>query len=130
MRTAIDSSVILDVLIGSDRAASRAEDALRKAHAEGQLFVCETVVVEISPELDDVPAFLTEWQVEFVPGTLESALLAARMFSAYLARKGARARVVPDFLVGAHAKTFGERLLTRDRGFYRDYFKGLKLLEP
>jgi predicted nucleic acid-binding protein len=38
--------------------------------------------------------------------------------------------VAADFLIGAHALVQCERLLTRDRGFYRGCFTGLKVLEP
>jgi len=41
-----------------------------------------------------------------------------------------RDRIVPDFLVGAHAVERADALLTRDRGFYRRYFKGLQIIEP
>ena len=43
---------------------------------------------------------------------------------------GRRQRVVADFLIGAHAQLQAERLLTRDRGFYRAYFTGLCVLDP
>ena len=42
----------------------------------------------------------------------------------------AGARTVPDFLIGAHAMMQCDALITRDAGFYRDYFKGLKLIVP
>lgn len=39
------------------------------------------------------------------------------------------ARLVPDFLIGAHAQLRGGRLLTRDRGFYRRFFSKLRIIE-
>ena len=40
------------------------------------------------------------------------------------------ARTVPDFLIGAHALLQCKGLITRDAGFFRDYFKGLKVIVP
>ena len=39
-------------------------------------------------------------------------------------------RTVPDFLIGAHALLQCNALITRDAGFFRDYFKGLKIIVP
>jgi predicted nucleic acid-binding protein len=37
---------------------------------------------------------------------------------------------VPDLIIGAHAAARAERLLTRDRGFYRSAFAKLTILDP
>lgn len=39
-------------------------------------------------------------------------------------------RALADFLVGAHAMLQCDGLITRDHGFFRDYFKGLKVIVP
>jgi len=133
VRTAVDSSVLLDVIVGDAGFADRSEAALRAATAAGSLTVCECVVAEIRPAFaaGQIEDFLDDWQLEFVPSTRESSVLAGEMFAAYLRRRlGRGVRVLPDFLIGAHAQLMSDRLLARDRGYFRDYFKKLSLLEP
>jgi predicted nucleic acid-binding protein len=129
MITAVDSSILLALLVGEDGGS---EDALARANREGGIIVCETVLAEITPEVGaaGLAGFLTDLQIRFHPSSFESARLAGDLYAAYLTRGGRRGRVVPDFLIGAHAKLHADRLLVRDFGFLRDYFKGLRLLEP
>jgi len=46
-------------------------------------------------------------------------------------RQGGQRRRIPlDFLIGAHAMTQANRLISRDRGFYRKLFPSLNVIDP
>lgn len=133
MITAVDSSVVLDVLLADPAHAEKSEGALRQALLQGQLIVCESVLAEIFPALGDrdrVHQFLADWQIDFVPSNEESAMLAGEMFLRFLKRGRERKRIVADFLIGAHASVHADRLLARDRGYLRDYFASLNVVDP
>jgi len=131
MISALDSSVILDVLTGDPQFADTSEALLHRAAAEGKLVLSECVLAEVAPAFKDeqsVLEFLADWQIEFVPSSRDSAILAGRNFARYLARGGRSGRIMADFLIGAHATHHADRLLARDRGYLRDYFRTLKVL--
>ena len=132
MVTAVDSSVLLDVVTNDARWADASEAALRTATLQGGLIIGESVLAEISPAVGAarMEEFLDDWALRFVPSTRASALLAGKIFGQYLLRGGKGGRVVPDFLIGAHAHLHADRLLARDRGYLRDYFTGLKVWSP
>lgn len=133
MISAVDSSVILDVLADAPAFAEPSITALRRCAQEGRLIVCETVIAEVYPAIADPLRFnelLSDWQLEFVPSTLQSAAAAGKMFAVYLERTRNNKRVAADFLIGAHALLHADRLIARDRGFFRDYFKDLLIIDP
>ena len=129
MITALDSSVIIDVLIDDHKWKDPSLRALKQARAQGQLIVSSFVLAEITPVVGEknMPDFLEDWELDHVGGTLQAALDAGKVSSQYLHRGGKRGRIIADFLIGAHARHHADRLLTRDAGFLREYFKKDKI---
>ena len=133
MISALDSSVILDVLTADVRFADTSEALVKKARSQGKLVICECVLAEVRPALESDDAMrrlMEDWELCFVPSSEESALLAGKLFASHLKRGGKAGRVAADFLVGAHAILHADRLLARDRGYLRDYFGTLQVLDP
>jgi predicted nucleic acid-binding protein len=129
---AVDSSVLIEILIGAVQAEA-AEDALRAALSLGPVLVCDVVVAEVCSSLrdgDQSMQTLEDMGIRFSEVERKSAIRAGEMQRRYRARGGARQRTVPDFIVGAHALLQCSALITRDAGFFRDYFKGLKVIVP
>jgi predicted nucleic acid-binding protein len=135
---AIDTSVMID-LIGEDARAEAAEDALRAALSQGPVVACEVVISEVVAGLGHgslLIDILEESGIGYVPLEMRSAVRAGEMQRRYKARLStgqeprSLPRSVPDFLIGAHALLQCTGLITRDAGFFRDYFKGLKVIVP
>ena len=129
---AVDTSVMID-LIGDDSRAAAAEEAVRTALSHGPVVACDVVVSEVVAGLGHGSVLidvLEEAGIGFVPIELRSAVRAGEMQRRYRQRGGRHDRTVPDFLVGAHALLQCSALITRDASFFRDYFKGLKVIVP
>lgn len=132
MKTAVDSSVLFDIVKGAPGAGA-AQAALEAALAHGSLCVCAVVVAELGryfSDEQDLREFLAACQIDHDPLSMEAALEAARIMRIYARNKGPRERVAPDFLIGAHANQQADALLTNDTGFFRNYFATLKVITP
>jgi predicted nucleic acid-binding protein len=97
------------------------------------LVASEVVWAETATVFGDFGRFRDAMQklpVSFSQMTEEAAIKAAEAWRRYRASGGKRDRIVADFLIGAHALLLADCLLTRDRGFYRRYFAGLRIVDP
>lgn len=133
MITAVDSSVLIDLFGADAEFGSRSADQVRRCLLDGALVACEVVWAETGVIFARERDFLEAMEilgVGYSPLGQKAALTAARAWRAYRSRGGRRDRVAADFLIGAHALEQADRLLTRDRGFYRDYFARLRVVDP
>jgi len=129
---ATDSSVLID-LIGDGDDALAAATAVRDALQAGPVVLCEVALAELCTSLQggaQVLQHLEEVGIAYSAMEPRAALRAGEMQRRYRQRGGNRSRTVADFLIGAHAMMQCSALITRDAGFYRDYFKGLKVIVP
>ncbi len=134
MRTAVDSSVLLDVLAADARFGKASREALRRAYDAGPLVACEVVWAEVRGAFEDQGRFeaaMAGLGVEFLASSPEAAALAGATWRRYVGRRPRQrgGRVIADFVVGAHARLQADALLARDRGFFA-LFKGLELVRP
>lgn len=133
MITAVDTNVLLDVFTADPLHGSASRQALALCLEEGPVMACEVVWAEVCaafPDADRAERTMLRADVTFTPMAPAAASLAGGAWRQYRQAGDPRKRLVVDFLIGAHATTATDRLLTRDRGFYRRYFDGLEVLDP
>lgn len=156
MISAVDTNVLLDVLIGGDTFAQQSKELLESYKRQGQLAICETVYAEMASQFgraEEIRRFLTETAIVLLRSDEGTLSLAGERWRAYAIRRprqlacprcghvsapscpecGAelsfRRHVIGDFFVGAHAVCQADVLLSRDRGFYSGHFGELRVVD-
>ncbi len=133
MITAVDTNVLLDVFGADPKFGPASSEALRRCMREGALVVSEVVWAETATVFGDDARFrdaMDKMATAFSPLTEEAAMKAAKAWRRYRSGGGPRSRIAADFLIGAHALVAADCLLTRDQGFYRRHFAGLRVIDP
>jgi len=130
---ALDVPVLLEWLTNGPR-ADAVETSLRQNLASGRVAVCDPVLTRLCADLRggaEVLAALEETGITYSALEAKSALRAGEMLRRYRQRNpDGPPRLITDFMIGAHALLQCDGLITFDPIFYRDYFKGLKLIVP
>lgn len=157
MITAIDTNVLFDLLIPDTQFGEVSQRALENSLRAGRLVISDMVYTELAAHFSsqhELDRFLTDTGIEVVPSSPAALVRAGRAWAHYCRQRddtfccpqcghtqrvscgscGAsltgRPRLLGDFLIGAHALSHADRLLTRDRSYYRTYFPELSLLDP
>lgn len=134
VRTAVDSSILFDVLLSDPTFGPESAQLLRRSIDAGVVVACDVVWAEVRASFPNDSLFLNtihKLGVEFDPTSERAAQAAGSLWREYRSKKGSkRDHMIPDFLIGAHALHQSDALLCRDRGFYRRYFSNLRILDP
>lgn len=156
MITAVDTNIILDILIPDEPFGESSKELLDRHVSAGQLIICEVVYAELAARFSsekELKTFLAETGIRLVYSNEKSLCIAGARWAEY-ARKAnknllscfrcgknfeltcpqcatiltRRPHVLADFLIGAHALAHADCILSRDFGVYKTYFSDLNVI--
>jgi predicted nucleic acid-binding protein len=133
MIAAVDTHVLLDILIPNESFFEASLASLEEAASKGSLVVCDLVYAELCIHFTaqaECDRFLEENQIRVEPLTREAHFLSGRIWRTYRQQGGKQTRILADFFVAGHAQLQAGQLVTRDRGIYRKQFPRLQVIEP
>jgi predicted nucleic acid-binding protein len=132
MPSLIDSNIIIDVMEDGLWSAW-SERQILAAVGEGDLIINQIVLAETATYFEanaNLDRNLAALRLTKEDLPWRAAIDAGLAHAQYRKNGGERDRVLADFLIGAHARLKGYRLLTRDAGRYRRYFPTLDIVAP
>jgi predicted nucleic acid-binding protein len=156
MIAAIDTNIILDILIPNEPFCASSQKLLEGYLSKGKLIICEIVLAELAaqfPSEEDLNQFLFETGIRLEYSGKKSLYLAGARWAKYIKKNSKnlfncsrcgqefefycprcrsvvtrRQHVLGDFLIAAHALERAECLLSRDLGIYKTYFSNLRVI--
>jgi len=129
----VDTNVLLDVLQDDPQWADWSIAQLRTQAMLHELVINPVVYAELSLSFNSFEALdkvITTMALGLREIPRPALFLAGKAFIQYRRRGGAKAQVLPDFFIGAHAAVEGWPLLTRDASRFSTYFPRLDVIAP
>ncbi len=129
----VDTNVLVDVLQDDPQWADWSIGQLRAQARVHALAINPIVYADLSLSFSSVEALdsvVARMELTLHEVPRPALFLAGKAFAQYRRRGGAKAQVLPDFIIGAHAAVSGWSLLTRDATRYRSYFPALPVIAP
>ncbi len=157
MITAVDTNILLDILIPNQKFLHESLQKMESAAEKGQIVICEIVYSELASQFNrenELKSFLTDTRIEILWCLDKTLFQASQLWQSYRKTQEQHSmryfcpecgndlqsqcpncgvslnkprRILNDFIIGAHAEEFSDVFLTRDRGFYREYFTKLTI---
>ena len=156
MITAVDTNIILDVLIPGEPFGESSKMLLDRHLSKGKLIISEVVFAELAAGFlseQELRFFLSDTGMALVYSNEKSLFLAGSRWAEYCRRAAKnrfscgkcgyafemlcpqcaaaltkRLHVLADFLIGAHAIVNADCILSRDLGVYKTYFGDLNVV--
>lgn len=155
MTIAIDTNILLDILLPDPDFKNNSLKLLKKYTKRNKLIVSGIVYGELSLQFNNkerLDKFLLDTNITLVNMSRKGYWISAQAWKEYLKVRDrgfqcskcgkkevvkcgecnriitARQFILSDFLIGGHAITEAGKLMTRDRGFYRNYFHKLDIV--
>lgn len=129
MITAIDANILIDVVGADPVFGSDSRAAIEMCARGGSLIVSPVVAAEFASGCASATkalAILKALTIEFV----DFGEMCAAQAGEVRGRGRSGDRIIADYLIGVHAATHADRLLTRDAGFLQLKVPGLVVLTP
>lgn len=152
MTVAVDTNILLDILLPDPNYKESSLNLLTRYMKTDQLIISEVVYSELAsqfPEEKLLINFLDDTGINLIGSSSSALWIAATTWKKYIKVSGkalqcnncgkeeifkcsgcysiitCRLHIISDFLIAGHALVESDKLLTRDRGFYRTYFPEL-----
>lgn len=129
----VDTNVLVDVFEDDPDWVEWSTARLREQSILSGLAINPVIYAELSAafsSIEKLDAAISGLGLAFHEIPRPALYLAAKAFAQYRHKGGAKANVLADFFIGAHAAVAGCPVLTRDPARYRTYFPTLRLITP